>query len=751
MHRLYSSLILLLLSVSALAAPEGIIRGRVYDLATGAGLPGANVILRRNQGTIAGVNGNYLLKMPSGSFSVTCQYVGYKPVTETITLSGNDTVEVNFGMEYDISEIDQVVVSANRIEQKISELTLSLSLIKPEFLANSHISDAQELINKTPGIEVLDGQASIRGGSGFSYGAGSRVLALVDGLPIMSADAGNIRWQFLPLDNISQIEIIKGASSVSYGSSALNGIINFRTADASINPVTKFYLETGVFGKPSNKNMTWWDTRSPRSYSSGSFSHLQRFGHTDLGIGLHLLTDEGYRRLNGEKLGRLNFKLKHRNKNIEGLVYGMNLNTGATQKTDFLLWENAETGALKQNEETAIELNSYFLAFDPFVSFWKGEKYKHEFRGRVQLSENRFPESGQNNSRPLNFYAEYQFWNKLSDVITLNTGLSENYSRVNSRFYGDHRSFNAGAFGQLDMSLTDKLKIASGIRLEYNSIDGKEGKFVPLFRAGANYKALDYTFLRASFGQGYRFPSIAEKFAATTLGSVKIYPSPLVEPEKGWNTEIGIKQGIGTPYFEGQVDLALFYSQNTDMIEYIFGLYPDPSDGTYGFGFKATNIEASRVYGVELEYVINKTTGRVKNTLTGGYVFMYPAEFNINTKKNTGEMLKYRRKHSASLHLTSNYQKLDFGAGLFLKSKMLRIDEVFLAEMTRESLLPGFYDYWNSQNKGYFLADLHAGYTVKKNYKISAVIKNITNTEFMGRPGDIQPHRNYSIRLSGTF
>ena len=114
-------------------------------------------------------------------------------------------------------------------------------------------------------------------------------------------------------------------------------------------------------------------------------------------------------------------------------------------------------------------------------------------------------------------------------------------------------------------------------------------------------------------------------------------------------------------------------------------------------------------------------------------------------------MLKYRRKHSASLQLTSNYLKFDFGAGLFLKSKMLRIDEVFLAEMTRESLLPGFYDYWNSKNKGYFLADLHAGYTIMKNYKISAVVKNITNTEYMGRPGDIQPHRNYSIRLSGTF
>jgi hypothetical protein len=43
-------------------------------------------------------------------------------------------------------------------------------------------------------------------------------------------------------------------------------------------------------------------------------SHLQRFGNTDVGVGLHLLTDNGYRTLNEDKLGRLNFKLKHRKK-----------------------------------------------------------------------------------------------------------------------------------------------------------------------------------------------------------------------------------------------------------------------------------------------------------------------------------------------------------------------------------------------------------------------------------------------------
>ncbi len=141
------------------------------------------------------------------------------------------------------------MVSADRIEKRVAELSVSMNIVKPSVISQNHITEIQELINKTSGIEVLDGQASIRGGSGFSYGAGSRVLALIDGLPMLSADAGNIKWQYLPLENLAQIEIIKGASSVMYGSSALNGIINFRTADADIIPVTQFQHRSGNLRK----------------------------------------------------------------------------------------------------------------------------------------------------------------------------------------------------------------------------------------------------------------------------------------------------------------------------------------------------------------------------------------------------------------------------------------------------------------------------------------------------------------------
>ena len=237
--------------------PEGVIRGRVFDSVTGNGLQGASIIFKSNSGIVAGINGTFFLKTNPGNISVTFNHIGYKTVTRMVKLADNDTVFLNIGLETDIAEIDPVVVSAGRIEQRISELSVSMMLIKPDAINKNHITDTKELLTKTSGIEVMDGQASVRGGSGFSYGAGSRVLALIDGLPVMAADAGNIKWSYLPLENISQIEIIKGASSVAYGSSALNGVINFRTADATAKPVTNFYAESGIYGSPSNKNWKW--------------------------------------------------------------------------------------------------------------------------------------------------------------------------------------------------------------------------------------------------------------------------------------------------------------------------------------------------------------------------------------------------------------------------------------------------------------------------------------------------------------
>lgn len=748
MRKLLILQVALLLFSTITSGQVATLKGRIYDLQTGSSLSGASIIYGPNQGVISGVEGNYTLRTKPGNTRITVRYIGYQTLTINVVLLPDGFRILDVGLKPQSSEIDQVVVSAGRAEQHISELSVSMNVLKPEALNDNHITDTKELINKIPGIEVLDGQASVRGGSGFSYGAGSRVLALVDGLPAMSADAGNIKWSYLPLENLSQIEIIKGASSVIYGSSALNGVINFRSADATPKPQTRFFAESGFYGKPANNNWKWWN--SPRVFNSASVSHLEKFGNTDLGVSLQLTDDKGYRRLNTDRHGLASLRLKHTSKKMKGLKYGLGLTGGKSLKTDFVLWENAANGALKQSESTAIELHGSYFTLDPFVEFNK-KKSKHDLKARYQLSKNDFPQSEQNNSTASVFFGEYLFQHQFTSKINLTSGVSENLNMIASNFYGDHQGFNLGIFSQLEASPVNKLKFTAGVRLEQNWLDAVYDKLIPLFRAGLNFRALNHTFLRASFGQGYRFPSVAEKYASTTLGSVRIFPSLYIQPEKGWNSEVGVKQGITVAGFTGFADLALFYLQNTNMIEFIFGNYPIPGKDSYALGFKATNIESSRVYGGELQYVLTKSTGKLSQNISGGYVFMYPAEFNSSTGKNTGIMLKYRRKHSLTINYDIRLNKIKAGASLFVKSKILNIDDVFLNPLTREDILPGFYDYWKENNKGYFVADVFAGYRISRNFTLSAMVKNLTNTEYMGRPGDIQPQRNFSLRLSGEF
>ncbi|MGA2406975.1 MAG: TonB-dependent receptor [Bacteroidales bacterium] len=749
MRYVFLFIAILLIPALNVVVAQGIVYGKVYDKNTLEPLWGAYLIYENKQGTTTNENGFFSIKTDTSIVNITFQLIGYKSTTRLIVLRSNDTIELNIGLEMDIQEIGQIVVSANKTEQKVAELTVSMDVLKTADFLKTHITDAQELINKTPGIEVLDGQASIRGGSGFSYGVGSRVLALIDGLPVLSPDAGNIKWQFLPLENIAQVEIIKGASSVLYGSSALNGIINFRTADPTNIPTTQFFAETGIYGKPKNKNWVWWN--SPRLFSNVSFSHLQKLGQTDLGIGLNLLIDNGYRKFNDEKLGRISLRVKHHDQKVKGLIYGFNINSGYTVKRDFILWEDADKGALKQDTSTVSLLHGSFFALDPYISYNNAGRFKHDLRIRLQSSDNRFPVRKENNSDAFSLYTEYQLYYKLAHFMNTTSGISENLSRIFSNFYGNHNGLNMAVFTQLEVQPVPRLKMVAGIRVEQNFLDGEKDKIVPIFRSGINWQAAEYTFIRASFGEGYRYPSIAEKYASTTLGSVKIFPNPFVQPESGWSSEVGIKQGVLFGKTSGQADLSLFFLQNRNLIEYPFGSYPDPITGISGVGFRADNVEQARVYGYELEFNLNRTQGAFNTTLSGGYTYTYPVEFNQVTHKNTGTYLKYRRKHSAKISLNTSYKRFDLGLSLYAKSKILNIDNVFLDETTRESILPGFYGYWLEKNRGYFLIDGDLGYMINKLLTLSLAVKNITNTEYMGRPGDIQPQRNFSLRLSGKF
>src|SRR5665213_86962 len=286
---------------------------------------GVNVIMEDKSGTAADFNGNYELKLKPGVYNILYRFIGYADQTKQVTIINNETQTIDIAMGESQSQLPMMVVSAGKFEQKISDVTVSMQVIKADLVENKNTTSIETVIDQIPGVSVVDNQPSIRGGAGWSYGAGSRVLVLVNDLPMLAADAGDVKWSFLPVENIDQIEVIEGASSALFGSSALNGVINIRTAFPKDTPETKINLFNGVYDSPGDPQMKWWGP--PRFYNGGNFLHSQKFGQFDLVIGGDGFNDQGYRVGEIEKRGRVDFNTRYRFKNIPGLSVGLNFNT----------------------------------------------------------------------------------------------------------------------------------------------------------------------------------------------------------------------------------------------------------------------------------------------------------------------------------------------------------------------------------------------------------------------------------------
>ncbi|MFZ1332675.1 MAG: TonB-dependent receptor, partial [Flavobacteriales bacterium] len=199
-------------------AQDATLHGIVSDASGSETLVGASVQYASNKGMVTDVDGAFLFTIPPGEYEVRVSMIGYVTLIENVLLTAGEDRKFDVKLKVSTAQLDQVVVSAGRFEQRVGEVTQSLSVLRPEIVQNKNITSMSDALDQVPGVVVVDEDPQIRAGSGFSYGAGSRVQVLVDDIPILSGDIGRPNWTFLPLENLEQIEVIKGASSVLYGS-----------------------------------------------------------------------------------------------------------------------------------------------------------------------------------------------------------------------------------------------------------------------------------------------------------------------------------------------------------------------------------------------------------------------------------------------------------------------------------------------------------------------------------------------------
>ena len=212
------------------------VSGQITDAATGEPLVGASVsVLKLGVGVYAAEEGRYSLNVSTAGqeyIEIFFSYAGYANQTFTINDLSQTSVTQNIELEPEGFTTEDVVITATKgFAQAQSDVTMSIEVIRPLSIDLQATPTIDKAISQIPGVDNQDGQINIRGSSGYAYGTGSRVMVTLDGLPLITGDARTAKLDLLPVDNISHVEVMKGASSVLYGSSALGGVINISTAD----------------------------------------------------------------------------------------------------------------------------------------------------------------------------------------------------------------------------------------------------------------------------------------------------------------------------------------------------------------------------------------------------------------------------------------------------------------------------------------------------------------------------------------
>ena len=266
----------------------------------------------------------------------------------------------------------------------------------------------------------------------------------------------------------------------------------------------------------------------------------------------------------------------------------------------------------------------------------------------------------------------------------------------------------------------------------------------PLFRFGLNYQATEGTFLRASIGQGFRYPALSEKFVHTIRSGAEVFPTDTLKPETGWSAEVGIKQGVKISKWMAYVDVAGYIMQYTDMIEFN-GFTPDSGVPVVGLPFHAVNVEHARIMGVEVSAVANGKIFGIPLNFLIGYSYLYPENLDYNPADPTSvKILKYRIQHSAKADIQTNYKGFTVGISAFYNSYMKNID-------TKIGSLKVVQDFRKSHNKGDFVMDVRAGYSYKEKATFMFICKNVGNREYTLRPGLIEAPRNFTFQVGYNF
>jgi outer membrane receptor for ferrienterochelin and colicins len=745
--------LLFIWSVGILQAQEqaGSMEGVIKNV-TGETLPGVHVSVPDLQiGTTTNSEGSFNLRsVPAGEHIVRISMVGFQTHTETIIIEPGQTVRLEVELTSITLQAGELVVTASRRSQLIGRVSVSMNTVSPEEIRSRNITSLDQALDYVPGVQVLGNSVNIRGSSGYAYGVGSRVLLLVDGVPLMGPDQGSMDFDGLPLMQTRQIEVLKSPGSALYGGGALGGVINLITRDFPDEPETTVRFFSGLYEPVRFEEWQQnWDGASGYRPATGvlfgrSEQVGRRFGYWLSG---KLEDDMGYLQNNRTRGLELYSKLGWNFTDEIDLSLYTSIRRNRNQQ--FLYWNGLRDplrpGEIQLPDDTARGANeglSDRVTILPVFTHRINPNIQYSIKGRLFGAAFR-PVDSEGNVRPsdrhnvgVRYGGEGQVDIRANDNLMLIGGISfdENYIRSDV-YVGDDslmvRNQPEGAlFFQAEYTWNDRLITTAGFRYDAYQVHTLDTatQFSPKF--SASYVLTDDLTARASVGKGFRVPSVAERFF-DNQDYFPVRANLALRPETSTGYEAGITwQRLPSAMFHLKMEITGFWNEYQRLVE------PTFQAGVGAFQF--VNLTEARIRGTEAS--VSLTSTDQNHHFTTSYTLLDPKDLEED------RALVYRSRHLLQASARSKLTTwLETGADFRYASAPEQVDTDFSIFVSDAGAFPDVYvtDFRLRFLGGQWIDGLDLSATF--------LVRNLFDYYYVERPAIFAPPRSYQVVVEFRF
>ena len=529
-------------------------------------------------------------------------------------------------IEQSVPDIDlsEIVVTATRAPRALKETPVQTRLISARDIAMCDASDIEDLLRQElPGIEfsyAMNQQTHLN----FNGLGGQSVLFLVDGERLAGETMDDVDFSRIDMTDVDHIEIVKGASSALYGSSAGGGVVNIITRKASV----PWRMSASARLARHNEQRYNLSVSAKGRYIS---NELAAYRSSVDNYDVHSAPDPITRVVStiyGSRIWNV------RDRITVTPTENMSLSARAgfyfrelPKSTDSPERYRDYTGGLRA-EWLMSDMNRMEVAY----AF---DQYDKSVYHRIPGLDVRDYSNVQNSVRGL-------YTHTFGDGTTLLAGIDymHDYMRNTKLADPEHSQNSFDVFGQYDWIINDRWEVVGALRYDYFS-DSRESRLTP--KVNARFRARRNLTLRAGYGMGFRAPSMKEKYYQFDMSGIWIVNgNPNLKPEESHNLTLSAE------YVRGSYSATVSAYYNNIHNKITTGLpYYRPDDATQLY-LDYANLKSYAVWGGEVNL-----NARWSNGLSARIVYALTEEHSPSDRDGHTIANQYipARRHSVTARM----------------------------------------------------------------------------------------------------